>query len=264
VAPSRIPKWLLEQLVLGILVVGVGLAAANLARLVAARWRGRGTADPQRVFWSIVFLGSFATVFPRADYPHVTFALPLCLAGLCVFAERLRDETPRPGAGGGRRRIALTGCLVLCAVMVLELGHLTAGLVAGDRVVFTEFPARGMLTTREDAELVRDLRETIRREVPSTASLLIAHPYSCFLYPYAGVRNPARFDYIHEGGLLERSQLERLLSRLESGEIRALLMETAPDGRPRGLLGAHAARSMRLVERTGRFGLYVAREVLRP
>jgi hypothetical protein len=229
------------------------------AAMPTNKLRARIGRDPQAGLWAILFLASFATIFPRADYSHLTFALPLCFAALCVLIARL------PGAESGlafrkvTRWTAVTGCVVLSVVMALEIGKLAAGLMSGKYVVVSEFPARGMLASRAALEFVHNVRDRLSAEADLNHRVLIAHPYGCFLYPYLGVRNPTAFDYFH-AVQVQRADVEHVVTQIDTGQISAIIVERSPTpGTPQAVLRSYAEQNLEWRAQIDRFDLFRSR-----
>jgi hypothetical protein len=265
---STIPKWFLEQAALVALSLGLCVAVLLLGLQLLtrrgwhcptrARW-GNAQSDPRVGFWGILFIYSFLMIFPRADYPHVTFAIPFCLASLCILTVRTVQQAHFPPLWNAARSVAMVGCLAYSGVMVLELGNFAFERAAGRRITFSEFPARGTIAARQTVQFVHDVRAQIRRELTPTSTLLIAHPYGSFLYPYLGFRNPTKFDYFH-GNVLIQSDVEAAASRIDAGQIDALLVEgPTPGSESLGTLSRSAMLRMVLKARIDRFELLLRR-----
>jgi len=266
-----LPNWVLERLVLVLLLGGFLVSVLCVVVLLSRRWTGPKGAlgwctaenvDSRLGFWAILYIASFLSIFPSADYFHVAMGLPLCLAPLCVFLGRVSGPASAPWVRHLVRRISTGACLVYSSAMLVALANFTFQFVAGNMVLVREFPAQGMIATSETVTFIAKVREAVIRNVQSDDRLLIAHPYACFLYPFLGLRNPTPFEYFHYG-VLSRPQILSVVSALDAGEIKALLIEAPGSGsNPFQVLYGYATRKMELratINLANGFHLFVRR-----
>ena len=262
-----VPNWVLEQVMLMLMVAGLFISVFLILGLLfsatrprkAGGWLAIESRAPVVMLWAMVYLASFVSMFPRADYPHLTFAMPSCLTALCVFARPMivgnNDGAPRT-----LRRIAAVVCLALSIPMAAKLGYMAFGLATGQFVVFSTYPARGMITTPQMAAMFSGIRGAVRDSLADGDPLLIADPTGCFLYSFLGRRPPTSSVYFYERMVTDDDQTE-LVRRIESGRIRGLLIP-APASAATGRLArlyADAARTMEFRGAVRNFHLFVGR-----
>jgi hypothetical protein len=185
--------------------------------------------------------------------------MPSCLTALCVFARPMivgnNDGAPRT-----LRRIAAVVCLALSIPMAAKLGYMAFGLATGQFVVFSTYPARGMITTPQMAAMFSGIRGAVRDSLADGDPLLIADPTGCFLYSFLGRRPPTSSVYFYERMVTDGDQTE-LVRQIESGRIRGLLIP-APASAATGRLArlyADAARTMEFRGAVRNFHLFVGR-----
>ena len=144
--------------------------------------------------------------------------------------------------------------------MVAKVGKMTWGLVTGRFVVVRDYPARGMITSAERAAFFDGVRRAVDQAAGDGDGLLIAHPDGCFLYPYLGRRPPTPIDYFH-GKMISDGDLAELGGRIQSGVIRAVLIQASPAGAAGGMarLYAEATRRMTVGATVRDFHLFVRR-----
>lgn len=266
VSMRSVPNWLLEQAVLVVVLIGLAVSAlviicpwavrAGWRRLSGNRFAAAGS-DPKFAFWAILYLGSFASIFPRADYPHVALSVPFCFAALALLGVRLFGAPSGSSWGPMIRRVSLVACLLYSTVMVGILADFGVSYARGQRVVFSEFPARGMIATAETVRFVNEVRDRVREAVPQEAQLLIAHPYACFLYPFLDRPNPSRLYYFF-GPTQRPADLIALTSALDAGWIQAVLIQSG--NRSPLMLYAYASENMEIRSRINDFRLFVRSE----
>jgi hypothetical protein len=262
-----VPNWVLEQVMLMLMVAGLFISVFLILGLLfsatrprkAGGWLAIESRAPVVMLWAMVYLASFVSMFPRADYPHLTFAMPSCLTALCVFARPMivgnNDGAPRT-----LRRIAAVVCLALSIPMAAKLGYMAFGLATGQFVVFSTYPARGMITTPQMAAMFSGIRGAVRDSLADGDPLLIADPTGCFLYSFLGRRPPTSSVYFYERMVTDGDQTE-LVRQIESGRIRGLLIP-APASAATGRLArlyADAARTMEFRGAVRNFHLFVGR-----
>jgi hypothetical protein len=263
----NIPNWILDQVVLAVLLVGLLASVLCVAFPLRLRWTrnvataGRfaaGKFDARTAFWAILYLVSFVSLFPRADYPHVRLVLPFCFAALCVFVGRLGGASWGSSVPHLIRRFSIGACLIYSCIMLALLVTFTFQFAAGKTVVFSEFPARGTITSSETATFVRNVREAVVQNVGPNAGLLIAHPSGSFFYPFLGVRNRTPFDYFHSGALT-RPQVLSVVSAIDAREIKAVLIDPRREDLSPEILSSYAAREMELKATINDLQLFVSR-----
>lgn len=268
-----LPNWVLERLVLVLLLGGFLVSVLCVVVLLSRRWTVlKGTharcaaenVDSRLGFWAILYIASFLSLFPRPDYFHVAMGLPLCLAPLCIFVSCVSGPASAPWVRHLVRRISTGACLVYSFAMLIALANFTFQFVEGKRVVFREFPARGMIATSETVTFIEKVRDTVVQNFHPDDRLVIAHPYACFLYPFLGMRNPTPFEYFYYD-VLSRPQILSVVSALDAGEIKGLLIDVDERGSrsdPFQVLLGYATRKMELratINRFNRFHLFVSR-----
>lgn len=258
-----VPKWMLEQSTLVLLAAGVVAVALvlGLQILRCAEWSGprhpvlnRLANDGKAGRWAIVFVGSFATIFPRADYAHVAFAVPLCFAALTILVARTVGPDPAGGLRVSLDRGVVGALAALSVLLASEMGAFVVASARGDVVILAEFPGRRMIASRETVDFLHDVRHHVADGVAPGEQLLIAHRYACFLYPYLGVANPIRFDGLWDG-IPTSAELDEIMQRLEVGQIHAMLIDDAPSARFAPLL-RYAEQHMHARARIRRFVLF--------
>ena len=248
-----LPNWLLEQATLVVLLVGVCISICiviwpfasrlisrhwPLVRAIHAGWRS------DLALWAMLYLASFASSFPREDFPHLATALPLCFATLSVYTARLYQVAERDFLRAAVRRIGIVACLAFSVVMIGKIGYAAIGVSTGQVILFREYPASGMIATAETKALVQGIRDLVQRSLTGDRGLLIAHPFGCFLYPYLGLRAPTSILYFTDE-MLTDADLREIIVRIESGRIGALLIQKPEaTGSPMQRLYAYASQSM--------------------
>lgn len=232
-ALASIPKWTLEQATLVVLFSGVAVCALLLGlqgiRLLGS-YRPRPAVlarlanDRRAGSWAIVFLGSFATIFPRADFAHVAVAVPLCFASLTILGTRALGPSPTPRARAVLDRSTIGALAALSVLMAFEIGSFVGATARNDIVTVTDFPGRRTMVARETADFLRDVRQGVTDVVKPGERLLIAHRAACFLYPYLGVSNPIRFAGLWDG-IPTDAEFDDIMRSVEMGRIHAVLLD---------------------------------------
>ena len=183
-----------------------------LAALVVL-WRAPSLAFRHRVAATALGLASAATMFPRADVPHVTVAAPAMIATIAVAWAAAR----RSGAYALPRAALAAVAVVVVLFFGVRLTAMAAAVRDPDRI-WSDLPhLHGLVVERARLEELRRagtaLRESARGE-----PLFLLMPNAGIYYLVSGVKNPTPFDYPLVTAFGRTGERDTI-ARIERGEL---------------------------------------------
>ena len=186
---------------------------------LAVAWRRARGAERTRVVVVLAFtLASVATIYPRADIAHVSFAVPAVVVGALCAARVLVSEA--------HLRTAAVVALVILAPAALARGLGPVVQLAQDTTRLSDLPhTRGVA-----------VEPAVENRLAGTADALAAEPGPVFLatseagilYLVSGVENVTPFDYPLASAFGPDGE-EELAADIESGRFAAVCMNFTAD-----------------------------------
>ncbi len=198
---------------------------------------------------------ALATLYPRTDYIHVVYAVPLLLLSVIAAADPLVSG---PGSAGKPSRTARVAGLLT----IIVLGGMTVATIVrpvvrwyrGELTVCRWRHFRGALVQtsrlRHVERLMKRLTPLIERE-----TVLFVSARAGFLYLMTGKRNVTAFDYPLSSALGNRGQ-RRLIAAIERGDVGIVCWEPREGELSPDYVVHYLTTRLRFVQHCGPFLLY--------
>ncbi len=192
-----------------------------LAVLIAA---AAAAGHLNRLDWTMVLFAvtTALVAYPRLDRFHMAYAVPVHLVALGRLLPRLTVGRPHPALG----RVAGWGVAALALAVALRP---VVTLAREDRQPLAMTHFRGGLVAPEQAAEIRAQAAALR-DATGAGPVFIVIPTAGFWYLASGARNPTPFD-IPARTATGAHGIDRLLARLEAGEITRVCLDDGPPGR---------------------------------
>ncbi len=178
--------------------------------------KDRGPIIPVALFVSAAFVG----VFPRADHPHLSYAIPLFLLGLSYAWSRIGPSLPSL-----KVRLIEWGVFVWFGLgLAFMLVNLSAKLALGDIQVSKLSHFQGALIQADQEAAFRDHIRTLMEEIEENEKVFLLSAEAGFYYLATGLKNPTPFD-IPTATAFGRNGIEEVLAALSEGRIRNVCID---------------------------------------
>jgi hypothetical protein len=153
--------------------------------------------------------GAFATLYPRADFPHLIYVLPELFIGAVYAWHSIRGSLRRRGRTRTLLAVWLFGGLILVFGVPLK------EILSHDLKKSTFPHFRGVFVESEEKDVVSDRLQKIEKAIPKDEPLFFLTPYAGFYYLLTERKNPTPFDFpiIPELGMQGQNEVVSAIQR---------------------------------------------------